>query len=91
MLKRAASTAPRPYFYGCVIGYIIAIITTVIIMLLFEHGQPALLYLVPACLGATLINALRLGELKTIWEFTEENFVNDPKEEEDEGEESEKK
>ena len=62
-LRRAAATAPRPYFNGCVIGYIIAIITTVVIMLVFEHGQPALLYLVPACLGSTLINALRFGEL----------------------------
>ena len=84
MLRKARVKAPRPYFYGCVIGYIIAIITTVVIMIVFEHGQPALLYLVPACLGATLINALRLGELKTIWEFTEENFVDDPKEEEEE-------
>jgi len=24
-----------------------------------------------------LINALRFGELKTIWDFSEENFVND--------------
>ena len=76
-LRRAAATAPRPYFNGCVIGYIIAIITTVVIMLVFEHGQPALLYLVPACLGSTLINALRFGELQTIWDFSEENFVND--------------
>ena len=37
------------------------------------------MYLVPACLGATLINAARFGELKTIWEFSEENFVDDEK------------
>lgn len=79
ILRKAAQTAPRPYFYGSVIGYIIAIITTVIIMLVFEHGQPALLYLVPAVLGATLINAVRFGEFNSIWEFTEENFVNDDK------------
>jgi len=77
MLQRAALSAPRPYFYGCVLGYIIAIVTTVVIMLVFDHGQPALLYLVPACLGATLINALRFGDLKNLWDYTEENFVND--------------
>jgi len=79
LLRKAAMNAPRPYFYSCVIGYIIAIITTVIIMLVFEHGQPALLYLVPACLGATLINAVRFGEFKSIWTFSEENFVDDDK------------
>ena len=78
-LRRASVTAPRCYFNGCIIGYIIAIIITVVIMLVFEHGQPALLYLVPGCLGMTLLNALRLGELKSIWDYTEENFVNDEK------------
>ena len=77
MLRKAAATAPRPYFNGCVFGYIVAIIITVVIMIVFEHGQPALLYLVPACLGTVTINALRLGEFKSIWDFTEENFVND--------------
>ena len=78
-LKKASVTAPTPYFNGCVVGYVLAIIMTVVIMLVFEHGQPALLYLVPGCLGATLINALRFGELTKLWDFTEENFVNDEK------------
>lgn len=79
LLRKAVQTAPRPYFNGCIIGYVIAIVTTVVVMLVFEHGQPALLYLVPACLGATLINAARFGELSSIWEFSEENFVDDDK------------
>ena len=33
----------------------------------------------PGCLGSVLINALRFGELSSIWEFSEENFVNDDK------------
>jgi len=53
----------------------VAIITTVVIMLVFEHGQPALLYLVPACLLSVVINALRLGEFKEIWEFNEEKII----------------
>ena len=79
MLKKASYNAPRPYFWGCVIGYILAIIMTVVIMLFFEHGQPALLYLVPACLGSVCINALRLGDFNKLWEFSEDNFVNDDK------------
>ena len=77
MLRKASGNAPTPYFNGCVLGYIIAIIITVVVMLVFEHGQPALLYLVPGCLGSVLINALRFGELSSIWDFSEENFVND--------------
>ena len=82
-LKKAVTRAPRPYFYGSIVGYIIAIITTVVIMLVFDHGQPALLYLVPACLGSVLLNACRFGELKTLWDYNEENFVNDDKGESD--------
>lgn len=75
MLHHHAATAPRHYFYGGLIGYMVAIITTVIIMLVFEHGQPALLYLVPACLLSVIINALRFGEFKKIWDFNEEEII----------------
>lgn len=37
-LRNASVTASTPYFYGCVIGYILAIVTTVVIMLVFDHG-----------------------------------------------------
>lgn len=61
-----AESAPRPYFWGAILGYLIAIIMTIVVMLIFDHGQPALLYLVPACLLSVIINALRLGEFKSI-------------------------
>ena len=77
LLRKQATLAPTPYFNACVVGYIIAIITTVVIMIVFDHGQPALLYLVPACLSAVTFTAVRLGDFKAIWDFTEENFVND--------------
>ena len=84
ILRRTNVTAPKSYFLGCVVGYLLAIITTVVIMILFDHGQPALLYLVPACLGSTLIISLINGEFKKLWEYSEEHMVNDPEEEEDE-------
>ena len=83
MLHRANANAPKTYFIGNVVGYLLAIITTVVIMLVFDHGQPALLYLVPACLGATSLIALAKGEFKKLWEYSEENIVDDPEEEED--------
>ena len=52
-------------------------------MLIFEHGQPALLYLVPGCLLSVIINALIKGEWSLIWEFDEEKFTSDKKAEEE--------
>jgi minor histocompatibility antigen H13 len=77
MMVNADAEAPKVYFWGSIIGYCVAIITTVIVMLVFEHGQPALLYLVPGCLLSVLINAARLGEFNALWEFNEEKIVED--------------
>jgi minor histocompatibility antigen H13 len=74
-MKVARDKAPRPYFVGALIGYLIAIIVTVVVMLVFEHGQPALLYLVPGVLLSVVINACRLGEWQKIWEFNEEKLI----------------
>lgn len=38
----------------------------------FEAAQPALLYLVPACLGSSLLCAAVRGELKELFEYSEE-------------------
>jgi minor histocompatibility antigen H13 len=50
-------------------------------MLVFEHGQPALLYLVPGCLFAVLGTAAFKGEISEMWNFDEEEFTT-PSEEE---------
>lgn len=83
LLHKSNANSPKSYFIGCVIGYLIAIITTVVVMIVYDHGQPALLYLVPACLGSTLIISFINGENKKLWEYSEETMVNDPEEEED--------
>ena len=38
MIRKNVVTAPTHYFYGCIVGYFLAIIATVIVMLVFEHG-----------------------------------------------------
>ena len=43
-----------------------------------------MLYLVPGCLLSVLINAAIKGELKLMWEFSEEKFTDDPKAKEEE-------
>mmetsp|Transcript_19430 Transcript_19430/g.18547 ORF Transcript_19430/g.18547 Transcript_19430/m.18547 type:complete len:100 (+) Transcript_19430:875-1174(+) len=74
-LVTEANKSRKIYFIAVIIGYLIAIVTTVIIMLVFDHGQPALLYLVPGCLGAVSLVALVRGEIKTVKEFEENKFL----------------
>jgi minor histocompatibility antigen H13 len=70
-----ANNSGSSYFGSCIVGYLIAIITTVVIMILFDHGQPALLYLVPGCLLSVLFTSLVRGEFKLMWEFSEDKFL----------------
>ncbi|KAI5370714.1 Putative presenilin/signal peptide peptidase [Septoria linicola] len=61
----------KPYFTASMIGYIIGMITTLVFMSVFQHAQPALLYLVPGVLISTWGTGLIRGELKEMWNFTE--------------------
>jgi minor histocompatibility antigen H13 len=62
LLKEAVINAPKTYFRNCLIGYLVAISITIAIMFIFDHGQPALLYLVPGVLGATTYTAIMEDE-----------------------------
>lgn len=61
---RGATAFPKPYFYASVIGYACGMIMTLTMLLVFNHGQPALLYLVPGVTGSVWLTALLRGELK---------------------------
>jgi len=63
---------PKPYFHSCLVGYILGLATTLFIMIYFNHAQPALLYLVPACLGSTLLCGAVRGEFKAMFAYSEE-------------------
>ncbi|GAB7344961.1 hypothetical protein MBLNU457_3391t1 [Dothideomycetes sp. NU457] len=62
---------PKPYFAAAVCGYVLGMVFTLVIMLVFKHGQPALLYLVPGVLGSLWLTGLIRGEIKEMWEFSE--------------------
>merc|ERR1719491_645867 len=62
---------PKPYFHATLIGYILGMSTTMFVMIKFEAAQPALLYLVPACLGGAFLTALVKGEVKELFAYTE--------------------
>jgi minor histocompatibility antigen H13 len=44
-------------------------------LLVFKHGQPALLYLVPGVLGSLVITALSRGEWRDVWRYTEDGSL----------------
>merc|ERR1711879_358164 len=63
---------PKPYFNFTYVGYFLGMATTIGVMHVFKAAQPALLYLVPYCIGSSLLAALLLGEVKELIFFSEE-------------------
>lgn len=59
----------KVYFYTTFIAYFLGLVATICVMHLFKHAQPALLYLVPACLGAPLILAHIRGDLGVMFQY----------------------
>lgn len=69
---QAVSSFPKTYFKASVVGYTIGMLTTLFVMHVFEHAQPALLYLVPGVLGSVWGTAFVMGEVKVMWYYSEE-------------------
>uniref|UniRef100_A0A7S0ZPL8 Minor histocompatibility antigen H13 n=2 Tax=Noctiluca scintillans TaxID=2966 RepID=A0A7S0ZPL8_NOCSC len=57
------------YLNVTMVAYILSLVTTVGIMLFFNHAQPALLYIVPFVLFASFSVAVVRGEVKAILSF----------------------
>jgi minor histocompatibility antigen H13 len=74
----------KPYFHSALFAYVCGLATTLFVMVYFNAAQPALLYLVPACLGSSLLCAAVKGELKELFAYSEEE---EEEEEEAAGEE----
>ena len=64
------------------IGCLIAIIFRNFVMIVFDHGQPALLYLVPGCILSVLGTTFYKGEFNSLWEYSEDEYITAPEEEE---------
>ncbi|XP_037334885.1 minor histocompatibility antigen H13 isoform X2 [Pungitius pungitius] len=61
----------RTYFYSSFLAYIFGLGLTIFVMHTFKHAQPALLYLVPACVGFPVVVALIKGELTELFRYEE--------------------
>ena len=72
-------TFPKPFFFSNLVAYALGLYTTVFVMYYFNHAQPALLYLVPACLGASLIVALAKGKFQHLCNYSEDDQATDSK------------
>ncbi|RYH30246.1 hypothetical protein EON65_05790 [archaeon] len=66
------SSFAQPYFLVNVVSYALGLLATVAVMFFFKAAQPALLYLVPACLGGSAIVATVKGEWGAMFAYNEE-------------------
>ena len=57
------------YNQNIVAAYLAGLLATIAVMHVYKHAQPALLYLVPACLGVPLFLALVRGDIKTMFAY----------------------
>ncbi|KAM0670415.1 hypothetical protein ACQRIT_007716 [Beauveria bassiana] len=71
----AAGNFKKTYFYASMVGYLLGMLATLAMLLVFKRGQPALLYLVPGVQGATYLTAIVRGELKSLWKYTEDGSL----------------
>merc|ERR1711997_979969 len=69
------------YFYATFIASLAGLLLTIFVMHVYKHAQPALLYLVPACLGAPMLLALAKGEVMALMNYEDEQVL--PEEEHD--------
>eukprot|EP00126_Sphaerothecum_destruens_P008586 Sdes_comp20266_c0_seq1m13792 len=69
----------KKYFKTGYISYIVGMLATFSVMHIFNHAQPALLYLVPTCISGPLLVAAFSGELKALFAYDDESSNQDKK------------
>jgi len=74
MTRKSSS---KLYFNVSFIAYIIALFITILILQIFKHGQPALLYIVPLCLGFPLLTALICKDWTTMFAYEDHPSTNE--------------
>lgn len=64
-----SSNFPAPFFNCTLFFYMIGLAVTTVVMYTFNAAQPALLYLVPAVLGASFLQAVFRGEVSSLLSY----------------------
>jgi hypothetical protein len=70
-VEKHGATLSSLYFSSNLVAYFAGLLVTLVVMYGFKAAQPALLYLVPACLGTSLVLSSVKGDFKTLWKYTE--------------------
>jgi minor histocompatibility antigen H13 len=66
---------PKVYFTASVVGYCLGMVVTLVVLRVFNHAQPALLYLVPGVLIALWGTAAVRGDMDLMWGYTEDGSI----------------
>jgi len=62
----------KTYFRYCFLGYIVGLVTTIVVMHTFQAAQPALLYLTPACIITSFLTGLAQSDISNLLSYSEE-------------------
>jgi minor histocompatibility antigen H13 len=62
-----------PFFTWCFRAYVAGLLTTIAVMHVFKAAQPALLYLVPFCLGSSFFTGLATGQWNLLLAYEEKD------------------
>ncbi len=77
---KSSTDFPKPYYMTCFIGYVIGLIVTIAVGVMFNAAQPALLYLVPLTVIPVSTLALVRGDIKHVFSYDEEEEAHHLKE-----------
>ncbi|KAM9944536.1 hypothetical protein ACTFIT_009244 [Dictyostelium discoideum] len=64
--SRSKGPMKKTYFNSTLIAYALGLFTTIFVMHTFKAAQPALLYLVPFCVGSSMIVSAIKGQFKKL-------------------------
>jgi len=70
--QKAKKAFKKTYFSITFLAYVLGLATTIFVMHTFQAAQPALLYLVPFCIGASLVTALVNSQISLLFAYNEE-------------------
>ena len=70
-----AARFDKVYFKAGLVGYVVGMIVTLMVLIFWEHAQPALLYLVPGVLISLWGTAWVRGDWRLMWEYTEDGSL----------------
>ncbi|XP_011557841.3 minor histocompatibility antigen H13 isoform X1 [Plutella xylostella] len=75
---RSLQRGSELYFRATFTAYILGLLATIMVMHVFKHAQPALLYLVPACLATPLALAAMRGDLPALFHYEDQPALEEP-------------